>query len=266
MGGCGCDPFWDDLGDRCAGTRCCSICAGFPAQWTSFLLSLLSTALVLAVSLYTFIRVRFSVFNFSSYSMPWLLFVNSGLLGIASAALLLLLAMLVWAAFSSDTLGYIFKFLFASALVLAIVGLALASVGSLYIAVGARGADTGWENELLDVWQKEVANEDRTLACEVQAKLRCEGYFEGDCLKRNGENAKENCATRCSREDREEGQSTFENVLRPSCGERMNGFFGDWFLINGIGTGVGCILTLINLIAVLGGVSFRKRKQRDVYY
>lgn len=265
MGCCDCDAAWEDVGDRCAGSRCCSICAGYPSQWTCFFLCLLPALTALVVSLYAYIRLKTSVLDYS-FDIPWRLFLNSGLAGIAASGLLLVLAAFTWASFFNDNSGYCFKALYIAALLVVSSGFALATIGGYFVSLGAKGVQNGWEKELKRVWLQEVQNENSTSACLTQARLNCDGFDEGDCLVPVGPDADQStCATRCSKEDAG-GESQLNNVLRPGCKDRMNSFYARWYLVLAIGCSIATLATLTNVLIVVTGVSFRKRKQRQSLY
>lgn len=254
MGCCARDG--EDCVDRCE--ECCPCIGGYHTLWTVFGLLVLGFISSLTLGLYTFLSVRGSVFQFA-WSFPWRLYVESSALAFVVAGLFLLCAVGIWIVFRNECAGVAYKVFYVLLLLAAVCAALVASVGPMFVVVGANQASGSFRNDLEEVWMDVVKDSNSTLACEIQSKLKCQGFDEGDCVRKDGKNV-DRCATRCTEKDAEAGLPRFDGVTYPGCGDRIASFYSRWYIALLVGTFIAALAGIVALFVSLCGISFVLRK------
>ena len=122
---------------------------------------------------------------------------------------------------------------------------------------GAKKDDSFFARELEVVWMQEINDPESTLACRVQAQLKCQGFEEADCQRGSRTQNFSRCATNCRPED-EKSKPQFENVIFAGCRDRISSFYIKWNAVLVAGAGAATILCFVAWFVTCCSVSFEK--------
>lgn len=190
--------------------------------------------MAVGVSAYTHVSETGSLFAFDWDASSYGTLLSAPVAGMAGGGALVLASALIWCAFRSDRLGSAFKGLFL-ALVAAAIG-ACATAGTVGLLVGAGAAvppsasvaSSAFAAAARDAWTATVAAGVSTLPCATQARFRCDGFDDRDCLRRGDPDRNARCATVCAAGV--DGAPKFNDTFRRGCGRVVLRFYRRWFL------------------------------------
>ncbi|GAB0492022.1 hypothetical protein MMPV_003281 [Pyropia vietnamensis] len=250
--------------------RLCDLCSGrLPFQWVAFVCLLLGGVVAVGVSAYTHVSETGSLFAFDWGASSYGTLLSAPIAGMAGGGALVLASALIWCAFRSDRLGSAFKGLFLVLVAAAIGACATAGTVGLLVSAGAAVpasasvASSAFADAARDAWTATVAASVSTLPCATQARFRCEGFDDRDCLRRGDPDRNARCATVCA--PGVDGAPKFNDTFRWGCGRVVLRFYRRWFLTLGVGGVVAAALGGVAFVATACGVSFRLSQQLELW-